>query len=592
MNKINRLVMLALLPVLLSACGFQIKLPGQAFPISSIEDDKARQLLIEAQSATPLRSAELKAQAAEALAHQGNYSDASRILNSIDKRTLPAELGLAIALQQARYEIEQNNIDQAINSLNFHRLPTDLNNEQVIQLNLVRAEAFELRQAFVDAARELISAANLSEDPNQQQILHNQIWETLQAADIATIHQASSDRNNNFAEQGWFERVIMLADISDINEMQEKLFDWQLLWEQHPAALLPPKAADRSLTDYITTTDNINRIALILPRQGQLAEFSRMITEGFMAALQASDTTAPEVIMLDSTDMLFAEQIFTAASNHQVDLIIGPLERALVDQLAQTPHHPIPVLALNSTREELNPPLQLDLGSDHEANTLVNQAILRGYKNGAIIRSDSHSGERFENLIRETYLQHGGSIIGSLTFKPRENNSNQIRELLAQDQQSSTDPSLGNTRLTVKDDADVIFLVATPDEAKLIRSMLLYHYAGNTPILASSHVFEGVNNPIYDTDLNGIEFVEIPWNLHSNQQVRDRLELIQVDNQVGNNPLFALGADAFLVSQNLSKLLKDSASIAANTGSLSMGTNRRILRELTWAQFRNGTPQL
>lgn len=61
------------------------------------------------------------------------------------------------------------------------------------------------------------------------------------------------------------------------------------------------------------------------------------------------------------------------------------------------------------------------------------------------------------------------------------------------------------------------------------------------------------------------------------------------DTEIGK--LYALGADAFLVTQQLPQLLQQQ-KLNGETGVLSLGPNRRISRDLTWARFNNGVPQL
>lgn len=599
MTKQIRLPLLFILvSVFLAACGNLPSTPSISAP-ATVQDDETRQLLREAQSAPPIQAAELRSRAAERLAAQGNDLEAFSILESIDKRRLPSELGLSIALQQANLALQQDNPDRALRSLDFRSIPSDLSSEQIIELNSARAEAFKQFNNPISAARELISASQMTDDASQQQTLHDRIWSILFETDASVLQQASQNRDNNFFEQGWFERAAMLANIADFNEQQEQLFDWQLLWDQHPAAKLPPRSADAQLaTDLrpIPMADRVQRIALFLPLQGDLADISRVITEGFVTAMQSSETgQSSEVIMLDATEIRSPEQLFHAARTQGADFIVGPLERSFVNQLAQFPEHPIPVLALNPAEEGLNPPLQLDLSSDHEALTLARRASKLGYRTAMIIRSDNRSGERFEQMIRDAFEQQGGYISATLNFRSTESNSAQIRQFLMQDPEiARTMPgrSQSGMRVNVRHEADVIFMAAEPRDARLIRPMLLYHFAGAIPVMATSQVYEGNLNASRDTDLNGIQFVDVPWRLAEPSETRSIvLERRQdADSEIGK--LYALGADAYLISQQLPLLVQQQQSLSGETGVLMMGTNRRITRELAWAQFINGVPKL
>ena len=596
-KQIRLLIALVLMSILIAACGSQPRMPSISTPSPSVQDDETRQLLRDAQSAPPVEAAQLRLQAADRLSAQGNDLEASSILESIDKRRLPAELGLSIALEQATLALTQNNPERALRSLDFHLLPTDLNRDQIIRLNIARAEAFNLFGNPTSAARELIAATQMTDDKSLQQSLHDQIWSVLSTADSGILQQEVQNRNNNFFEQGWFERAAILAGILNFDEQQEKLFDWQLLWDQHPAASLPPRSADTPLaTDLspIPLTDRAQRVALFLPLQGDLADFSRTIIEGFITAMQSSQTGETEVVMIDSTEIRSPEQLFHTARTQGADFIVGPLDRNFVNQLAEYPDHPLPVLALNPAEQGLNPPLQLDLSSDHEVNTLVRRASQLGYRDAMIIRSDNRSGERFEQMIRQAFQEQGGYISASLTFRSTESNSEQIRQLLLQDPEiARTMPrsSRSGMRANISHETDVIILATEPRDARLIRPMLLYHFAGNIPVIATSQLYEGNPSASRDNDLNGIDFVDVPWRLAepstTRQSITERRE--DADTEIGK--LYALGADAFIISQNLPLLLQQQVLIG-ESGVLSLGPNRRISRELAWARFNNGVPQL
>ncbi len=596
-KQIRLLLVLVLMSVFLAACGTAPRTPTSPTFSASVQDDQARQLLRDAESAPPVQAAELQLAAAERLALQGNDLDAISILESIDKRRLPAELGLSIALQQAAFALDQNNPERALRALDFHQLPTDMSSDQLVRLNIARAETFDIFGNPIGAARELIAATRMTDDTSLQQTLHDQIWTVLQKTNASLLQEAVQNRNNNFFEQGWFERAAMLSDITDINEQQEKLFDWQLLWDQHPAASIPPRTGDTQIaTDMspIFFDDRAQRVALFLPLQGDLADISRTIIEGFITAMQSSSMGQTEVIMLDSTEVRSPEQLFHTARTQGADFIVGPLDRNFVNQLADLPDHPIPVLALNPAEQGFNPPLQLDLSSDHEVNTLVRRAIELGYRNAMIIRSDNRSGERFEQLIRQAFQEQGGFVDASLTFRPTENNSQQIRQFLLQDPEiARTMPSGSRSgmRVNVSHQTDVIFMATEPRDARLIRPMLLYHFAGNIPVMATSLLYEGNPSAARDNDLNGIQFIDVPWRL--SEPSLTRLSILErrqdADTEIGK--LYALGADAFLVTQQLPQLLQQQ-KLNGETGVLSLGPNRRISRDLTWARFNNGVPQL
>lgn len=594
-KQLGQSLCLIFILLLLSACGTR---PTTVISPSS-DNPEVDQLLTSARGAAPEQAAVLTLEAAQLLVNDQRNDEAASILESIDKRRLPARLGLDVASLQTKLALERNQPEQALGYVDFRQLPAQLSADQIIELNQLRAAAFTKQQDYIGAARELISASQMTSETNIRQTLHTQIWSALTSASPSQLSSATENRGNNYHEQGWFERAYSIAGITDFGEQQEKLFDWQLLWDQHPAAELPPQDPDAiratEFSPIQLPTTGIQRTALFLPMTGELAHIASIITEGYVTAMQAAGSNDSELVLLNSNEIRTPEQLFHAARVQGANFIVGPLERNFVNQLAHYPEHPINVLALNPALEGSNPPLQLDLSSDHEALSLVQRATKLGYRNAMIIYSDTRSGQRFEQLIRETYEQQGGHITATLNFKATESNSEQILKLLLQDPdiaRTMPNSSRSGMNVNVLHQTDVIFMAAEAADARLIRPMLMYHFAGAIPVMATSQVYEGNASASRDTDLNGITFVDLPWRLAEPSQARLALLELRKNTDTDLGKLYALGADAYLISQNLPTLLSQSGSLNGETGNLQLGPNRRLSRALVWAEFINGEPQL
>jgi len=139
-----------------------------------------------------------------------------------------------------------------------------------------------------------------------------------------------------------------------------------------------------------------------------------------------------------------------------------------------------------------------------------------------------------------------------------------------------------------RQDMDVVFLLSRNGaEARSIKPLLAFHYAGNLPVYAMSSIYSGIPDP-RDRDLNGINLVETPWLLGSNPSVR--VAIAAGDTGSDNyTRLNALGADAFLLQSRFSQLQAGpDALIRGDTGLLSMDPQLQIHRELSLATFDEG----
>ena len=123
--------------------------------------------------------------------------------------------------------------------------------------------------------------------------------------------------------------------------------------------------------------------------------------------------------------------------------------------------------------------------------------------------------------------------------------------------------------------------------------MLAFHFAGNYPVYATSHLFDGNPDPVRDIDLNGVQFADTPWLLNPVSPINLQLGAERPDTQSRLGRLYALGADAFTLHPFLRQLEgSDEIFFDGLTGRLTLGTDRRVRRELVWAGFDQGLPVL
>ncbi|MEC9256157.1 MAG: penicillin-binding protein activator, partial [Pseudomonadota bacterium] len=140
-----------------------------------------------------------------------------------------------------------------------------------------------------------------------------------------------------------------------------------------------------------------------------------------------------------------------------------------------------------------------------------------------------------------------------------------------------------------RQDADWLFLVALPEQARQIKPTLAFNFAGDLPVYATSHVFSGEVDVRKDRDLNGIYFCDVPWLLHDTSL---KAEVDDVTGgQGGFTRLYAMGADAFRLVARVKQLEAFPESrIYGNTGALTLDNARRIHRSTDCTRFRSGKP--
>ncbi|MEJ2133248.1 MAG: penicillin-binding protein activator, partial [Gammaproteobacteria bacterium] len=141
-------------------------------------------------------------------------------------------------------------------------------------------------------------------------------------------------------------------------------------------------------------------------------------------------------------------------------------------------------------------------------------------------------------------------------------------------------------------DLDFVFLIARPVEARVLKPMLAFYFAGDLPVYSTSHVYTGTAATSQDNDLNGIKFCDMPWRI-ADDPIKAQAEAGLSGASGTLSTLFALGVDAYRLHPRLGQLLVNPDSrYYGVTGALRIPEDHRVKRGLMWAQFVEGRPEV
>lgn len=558
---------------------------------------QVEQLLKEAEQAAPIRAARLKADAARTLISLNRKQDASRVLSQINTTLLPPGLAFEITAMQAEDALNRQQPDQALEYL-AQPQTQPLPDEQALELSQLRVQAYNQNNDPIGETRELINQSRFSEVPNSQH--KDRIWSSLSRLPADTISQLTQDSNNNYQEQGWFELADGLHKSGDLEQKSNAISRWRTLWENHPASDNPPSA----LEALNSQNRDIRHIALLLPQSGPLSKPARAISEGFLTAYynaQSEGTDVPMITLLDASSITEPYQLSNEINLRQIDMVIGPLDKNYVQKLSNSMDMPAPILALNyAENSNQNSNLfQFGLSAEDEARQAANQAWNDGHRQAAVLTADTNWGRKVANAFREEFIRLGGAVHTRAQFSEGSYD-------LTISQLMNTDQSRARAKVIRKlvrqkvefeehrrQDLDMVFLSALPNDARQINPTLSFHYANDLPVYATSHVYGGLPNAMTDQDLTGIRFIDSPWSLAPPSTNKRSLsqQRKDVDSRFGR--LYALGLDAFQLHPYLLQLAAlPQSSIDGETGRLSVADAGRVKRTLNWAIFDQGVPRL
>ncbi|MDH5553118.1 MAG: penicillin-binding protein activator, partial [Nitrosomonas sp.] len=132
---------------------------------------------------------------------------------------------------------------------------------------------------------------------------------------------------------------------------------------------------------------------------------------------------------------------------------------------------------------------------------------------------------------------------------------------------------------------NIIFLALDATKSRMIRAYL----NPDTPVYATSQLFANNNDALFNHDLNGILFMDMPWLLQpNNPAVTAYREMIQTKS-TDMERFTALGIDALrLAAHMLQAQSADEISLHGVTGRIYFVPPGQFAREPLFAQFEKG----
>ena len=328
------------------------------------------------------------------------------------------------------------------------------------------------------------------------------------------------------------------------------------------------------------------QVALIAPLSGRLGPYGRAVRDGFIAARyrhQQSGDRVPQVEVYDSASGNFMS-IYRQAVDNGAKFIIGPLQKANLRLLMEQRQLPVPTLALNRIDSNLPLPrglFQFSLAADDEAVQLADIAYAQHHRRALVIAPDSNWGSEISTAFIERWRQLGGTVAAYTEYTGQGDYAQVIKEAL-----QVVDEGTDNARR--RHDIDMIFLLANPQQGHSIKPLLNYYYAADIPVYATSRIYTGQADPRRDSDLDGVQFTDMPWTIGHPSALRNTISQDQYSSKALQD-MVAMGIDSFQLYPRLQQLATISGSrVYGETGSLQLNNHGEIERRLSFATFKNG----
>ncbi|MBA2410971.1 MAG: penicillin-binding protein activator [Gammaproteobacteria bacterium] len=471
------------------------------------------------------------------------------------------------------------------------------------QVEELRAQALLAAGRVLDSVR--VRSALTTEIIDQKAIAanHQKIWEALaRASDQELARWLRVERDPRL--RGWLELgYIAKTSPADFDSFDRQLDDWQRRYAGHPAG---DTLLAQLRRDWRSLQVRPRQIAVMLPLSGAYASVSSAVLAGFMTA-HYTDEIAPDkpsIRIYDVGSGDDARQVYQQAVREGADFVVGPLDKEGVAALAQNRRLPVPVLSLNYSDEKVGPPNNLyefGLLPEDEARQAAERASLAGHRTALVLAPVGEWGERLLNTFRARFEDLGGTVLAVNRYdESAADFAAPIKDVLGIDmseQRNSELRSLLNLDLQFeprrRPDADMMFMVALPRQARLLRPQLRFHFASDLPVYSTSHIYTGIADPGTDRDIDGVMYCDMPWTVPGANPLpalRARMDRLFPQESQQLPRLAALGFDAYRVIYYLKRLAaRPYERYAGLTGTLHMDARGRLHRALQWAQFVDGS---
>jgi outer membrane PBP1 activator LpoA protein len=569
MPRLAARVLLALMLLALSGCATgPASGPATALADSLYAEGNFRAAAAEyqrlASSAWGAARDPLLLRAGESLREEGDLDGAAVAIAKVRRAKLEGDGPLRFDLLSAEIALHQGDAERALSLAMVDT--TRVSRAQAAPAAETRARALDSLGRPLDAAAERVALLELA--PADRATIEEDLLRALIEVPSSDLNRALAEMARGDGRRPWVERALRAQ-----GEVAARVVG-------RGSRAVGAKSDDDPDARIWGREGGIgdDRVALLLPLSGDLAQAGNAIRDGFLAAYFDDLERRPAVRIYDvgpGPEAAIAAYARAVADGNR--RVVGPLGRDQVQAVLRQAELPIPVLALNHPDDGAPPPPGSQLFGllpEEEAAFVAEQALASGARRAAMLASTEDWGLRAAQAFRAQFVQGGGVVAGEARIA-----ANSIDVASAVDE-------------ATKAGADTVFLALRPQQARVAAPLLVLRDAAR-PVYATSHVYGGQPAPTLDRDLNGLVFCDAPWLFNLNLGFVARADLADSLPGAAQNPrLFAFGMDAYRLLAYVDWLGRNTDDyLPGASGDLSVDEFGRVRRSLACLRFVEGVPQ-
>lgn len=323
------------------------------------------------------------------------------------------------------------------------------------------------------------------------------------------------------------------------------------------------------------------KIGVLLPLSGQLARAAAPVRDGFLAAYYAETRARPALEFYD-TAAAGAVAAYRRAAAEGATYVVGPLGRDEVDAVFASGALDVPMLALN--RGDIPPPpgqIGFSLSPEDEGLAAAGFLLERGARNVLVLQGTDDSMRRAADAFRQRMAAEGATVAQTVIV------GEEPADSAPQVQSAAEAAGLAGTPI------DAVFMAVRGSKAHLLAAQLSLAGLSGRPVVATSQVGAGADDPLRDTMLDGIAFPTETWTVMGVRGLPPAATLAaQLPTARGPAArLFAFGHDAWLLAAYPSVATGEREGVLRGaTGALRVDADGNVQRTPAWSTFREGRP--
>ena len=473
----------------------------------------------------------------------------------------------------------QGDFDQAFRLLLPLQAATTLSKPALASLHASLALAYENQTDTLRALEQYTKAASFLSTGGDSEQNEQRLWQLLSQSNRDELIESRGESYDTTI-QGWIDLALAAQALAN---NPAAISSWRKAYPDHVARGF----ADRQFGTEPPATVVENTLPTAPPKankahtgaalQGPVAILLPFGVEAFYPASDAIERgfVAAQALHQDNSEIrLYATNgnkdeigaIYAKAVQEGAAYVLGPLTRDEATTIAggQTT---VLTLALNQpeTRPAADKFFSFGLSIETEVAQIVRLARNAGMQTATIVSSGSPVAKRTAQAFHDAWLADGGEI--RLQTGP------------------GADQTLTDMHAAIKaQPADMIFLGANPEEARAMRPFL----DPSTPTFGISHLYSGLAFDPSDHVMNAVRFIDLPWILETENAAFAGYREAAAELPPGEmQRWFALGADAYMVLQQLSLSPKQGTTLNGLTGKLRITAKGEIERTLASGRFSN-----